>query len=56
MRRLSPQPMLRVSLTSTELHMLIRAIERDAETAERDEHGAAADHLSRRATALRAIK
>jgi hypothetical protein len=47
--------MVRVSLTPAELHTLIRAIERDAESAEREGQVAAADHLARRAATLRAI-
>ena len=51
MRSLPPRPMLRVSLTPAELHMLIRAIERDAEAAEQKGQVAAADHLAWRAAA-----
>jgi hypothetical protein len=47
--------MVRVSLTPAELHTLIRAIERDAELAEREGQVAAADHLALRAATLRAI-
>lgn len=52
-RSLPPRPMLRVSLTPAELHTLIRTIERDAEAAEHEGQIAAADHLARRAAALR---
>ena len=40
--------MVRVSLTPAELRTLIRAIERDAELAEREGQVAAGDHLARR--------
>ena len=55
MRALPPRPMRSVSLTPAELHMLIRAIERDAEAAEQKGQVAAADHLAWRAAALRAV-
>ena len=54
-RSLPPRPMVRVSLTPAELHTLIRAIERDAESAEREGQVTAANHLARRAATLRAI-
>lgn len=54
-RSLPPRPMVRVSLTPAELHTLVRAIERDAESAERDGQVAAADYLARRAATLRAM-
>ncbi len=54
-RSLPPQPTVRVNLTPTKLHTLIRTIERVAEAAERDGQPAAADHLARRAAILRAI-
>ena len=47
--------MVRVTLTPAELHTLIRAIERDAELAEREGQVTAANHLARRAATLRAI-
>jgi hypothetical protein len=55
-RSVPPRPMIRVSLTPAELNKLIRAIERDAESAEREGQMAAADHLARRAATLRAIR
>jgi hypothetical protein len=46
-------PMVRVSLTQAELHVLIRAIERDASSAEEEGRMSAADSLSWRVAALR---
>jgi hypothetical protein len=46
-------PMVRVSLTQAELHVLIRAIERDATSAEEEGRMSAADSLSWRVAALR---
>lgn len=54
-RLLPPRPMVRVNLTPSELHTLIRAIERDAESADREGQVTAANHLARRAATLRAI-
>ena len=52
-RALPRGPMVRVSLTSAELHVLISAIERDAVLAEQEGRTSAADRLSWRAAALR---
>lgn len=52
-RALLRWPMVRISLTSAELHALIRAIERNSSSAEQEGHQSAAEHLARRATALR---
>jgi hypothetical protein len=45
--------MVRVNLTQAELHVLIRAIERDATSAEEEGRMSAADSLSWRAATLR---
>jgi hypothetical protein len=50
---LLPPPMIRISVTPSELHALILVIERDAAEAERELRFSAADHLARRALALR---
>ena len=52
-RRLPPRPLIDVSLTSAELHLLARAIEGEADAAERDGRPDAANALSWRAAALR---
>jgi hypothetical protein len=52
-RSLPSNPMLRVNLTQAELRTLIRAMERDAELAEREGRIASAEHLTRRTIALR---
>jgi hypothetical protein len=53
--RLLPRPpMIQITVTPSELHALIRVIERDAAEAERELRFSAADHLTHRALALRA--
>ena len=54
-RSLQRPPMVRVSLTPTELHTLVRAIERAAISAESDGRQSAADTLEWRAAALREV-
>jgi hypothetical protein len=52
--RLLPQPpMIRISVTPSELHVLILVFERDAAEAERELRFSAAIHLAHRALALR---
>jgi hypothetical protein len=46
--------MIQITVTPSELHALIRVIERDAAEAERELRFSAADHLTHRALALRA--
>ncbi len=50
---LPPRPLIELSLTSAELHLLARAIEGEADAAERDGRPDAANVLSWRAAALR---
>jgi len=52
-RSLPRLPMVRVSLTPTELHTLVRSSERDAIAAEQEGRISTADGLSWRAAALR---
>jgi hypothetical protein len=52
-RALPRCPMVCVSLTQAELHVLIREIKRDATSAEEEGRTSAADSLSWRAAALR---
>ena len=52
--RLLPRPpMIRITVTPSELHALILVVERDAAEAEREFRFSAADHLKHRALALR---
>ncbi len=52
-RAIPHRPMVRVSLTVSELHILLRAIERDAAAAEQEGRWEVSDHLSWRAADLR---
>lgn len=52
-RRLPPPPMIRFSVTPSELYALILIVERDRAEAAREGRFSAADHLAHRALALR---
>ena len=52
-RAIPHRPTVRVSLTVSELHILLRAIDRDAAAAEQEGRREVSDHLSWRAAALR---
>ncbi len=52
-RRLPTRPLIDVSLTSAELHAVVRWLEREATAPLNDNHDAAADPLFNRAAALR---
>ena len=54
-RLLPSRSMIRITVTPSELHALVLLIERDASEAERELRFSAADHLTRRALALRAM-